>query len=161
MDSDMIRQDPELQGMAARTVGTAWERDADVTNAWEVLEAAVGPVAARALVMVHSELPYEQLQALLSNLRQPPTHLVVYQLGREYGGPEEGGWWVDTGSVKTAVHIAFMTPEKVAQVRAELEAKYPTDTRHRSSVRPKGLDYSIREEYGPGQDFPQEFPRYE
>lgn len=29
---------------------------------------------------------------------QPRFYVNVYEHSREYGGPEEGGWWYDTGS---------------------------------------------------------------
>lgn len=35
----------------------------------------------------------------------------VYEVGRAYGGPEEGGWWFDTGSPVAAIPVALTEDE--------------------------------------------------
>lgn len=87
-----------------------------------------------------------------------PTHVTVYELGREYGGSEEGGWWYDTGEV--VLTRPLRAGEDRELVLAALAAEFPSGT-HRFSVRPRGRDYSIEFGGAPGQDFPAETPRYE
>lgn len=89
----------------------------------------------------------------------PATRYVtVYELGREYGGPEEGGWWYDTGTV---VLTRRLDPnEDGGTVAEELRKEYPTGS-NRFSMVPRGRDYAVEIDEGPGVDYPSETPRYE
>lgn len=44
--------------------------------------------------------------------------VAVYQRGREYGGPEEGGWWYDTGSLTE--HRKIRVYEDFAEAEARV-----------------------------------------
>jgi hypothetical protein len=37
--------------------------------------------------------------------------LALYEIDRAYGGPEEGGWWFDTGELKRPLRV-FPTEER-------------------------------------------------
>jgi hypothetical protein len=88
----------------------------------------------------------------------PKFYVNVYEVDRECGGAEEGGWYFDTGR-PILTEVVFT--EGWAYVRAErLEAEWP-DGRNRFSVRPKGADYIVRVEDEPGKDFPEVWPHYE
>lgn len=88
----------------------------------------------------------------------------VYEMFREYGGPEEGGWYFDVG---TLAHVETIpegaTPEYVRALCGDLEEAH-TD--------PLALPiYSVRYEGGmfeaftfdkvPPQHMPEEMPRWE
>jgi len=82
----------------------------------------------------------------------------VYEVGRCYGGPEEGGWWYDTGKIVRQTAVA--SRDEAEQVRETLRAKYP-DTGASSNYH-GGEDYRISINLEPHADyFPAEAPRYE
>lgn len=91
----------------------------------------------------------------------PLRHFVnVYQLGLEYGGPEEGGWWVTTGE---PVYSEGCFTEAFAWFRAEkLSDEYPNNHRYTSVIAHRyDPDYTIYVEDKPGKPWPEEFPHYE
>jgi hypothetical protein len=83
--------------------------------------------------------------------------VTAYEVDREYGGPEEGGWWYDTGQVVKTVQAKA---EDVDRVREALEKAYPRNGQV-SSVNYRGGDYRVRVEDRPGADYPTERPYYE
>lgn len=111
----------------------------------------------------------------------------VYEVGRSYGGPEEGGWWFDTGCPVesyvvgvAATHLrldrvddGFTYPpaldfdavreaaERAAAevLRDALREEYPR-TNRRSSVL-GGEDWEVAIEDHPGKAYPEERPHYE
>jgi hypothetical protein len=93
------------------------------------------------------------------------AHFVaVYAVDRAYGGPEEGGWWYDTGQ---RIHLEVVTTEERAiRRREELRELYPV-TGNRGSVLGSGYypdgDYEVVTSYGivPVESFPETRPRYE
>jgi len=105
----------------------------------------------------------------------------VYEMSLVYGGPEEGGWWVDCG---TLIECRQVPAAGAVSVREELEEEYPTarQAKERQYIesladdedaprRPRiyqytdvnytGGDYRVIVENVPGEDFPSEFPHYE
>lgn len=46
----------------------------------------------------------------------------MYQRGREYGGPEEGGWWYDTG--RLVEHRKVRVFESYAEAQARVQELY-------------------------------------
>ena len=89
-------------------------------------------------------------------------HLNEYELNRKYGGPEEGGWWFDTGEF-VRCHGTFETMEQAEVGESELES-YLRDLRvgryRPGSVLGNGWpELWIEEE--PGACFPTETPFYE
>jgi len=108
----------------------------------------------------------------------------IYRVGRSYGGPEEGGWYFDTGTPIGAVPITVTEEERTAiwntaerhdkdfdyylsdylKKKAEAEAQrhrvfFPR-TNKRSSVL-GGEDYDVLIEDSFPQPFPKERPHYE
>jgi hypothetical protein len=83
----------------------------------------------------------------------------VYSVGRSYGGPEEGGWWYDTGELvqQTAVN----SYDEAEEVRQRLyDGEFP-DTGKSSSVL-GGDDFRIAIGIEPhAKSFPDTKPRYE
>lgn len=55
-------------------------------------------------------------------------HVVEYEVTREYGGPEEGGWWYDNYQKRDGCYIAMDEPT------ARLLAKAATDRDHQQKV---------------------------
>lgn len=108
----------------------------------------------------------------------------VYELNREYGGPEEGGWWYDTGTVVESVDVNHLftgttdefferyrhestgaTPltdveREVFNVEARLFAEYPSNGK-RGYTSYRGGDYRIIIEDHKAKDWPEVIPHYE
>ena len=85
--------------------------------------------------------------------------VAVYDVDRQYGGSEEGGWWFDTG---TLIRKAIVeTYERACELREEWEVEFPY-TRKRYSVL-GGEDYNV--DIIEGADvpltFPEVYPHYE
>ena len=89
-------------------------------------------------------------------------HLNEYLTDRAFGGPEEGGWWYDTGTF-VACHGVYPTCE---EARAALDAMQTrlAERRHGlhapDSVLCSGWP-AVQVEPHPGADFPRTRPRYE
>ena len=91
-----------------------------------------------------------------------PFHLNEYLTDRAFGGPEEGGWWYDTGRF-VACHGTYRTIDKAAAARdamasaiaARRKGRHPPD-----SVLCTGWP-TLRIEPHAGADFPRTRPRYE
>ena len=86
-----------------------------------------------------------------------------YEVDRIYGGPEEGGWWYDTGKY-IKCHGIFSSNIEAMDCKASLgkyvrdknEYKHPPD-----SVLSKGDWTDIIIEHEEGKHFPERTPRYE
>lgn len=77
--------------------------------------------------------PYEGLVcehcgvAVKHCLDEQPTYwsIGVYETGRSYGGPEEGGWWYDTGSrIDPHKQRVFEDLAEARKYMAELREEY-------------------------------------
>lgn len=76
----------------------------------------------------------------------------VYEVDRAYGGPEEGGWWYDTGEIKLSVPC--LTWDGAWEVAEKLRKLYP-HTGKSSSVIYDGGDYSVMVQQKRGEDYPK------
>jgi hypothetical protein len=85
------------------------------------------------------------------------TFVNVYEVDRAYGGPEEGGWYYDTGTLVLSRQVPTADAESV---RENLRGEYPNNGRS-SSVIYRGGDYRVCIEDGPGADYPECRPHYE
>ena len=91
-----------------------------------------------------------------------PFHLNEYRTNRAYGGPEEGGWWYDTGSFVACLG----THPTLDAATAALDALAPAIAARRQGLHPPDSVLCtgwpvIRIEPHPGADFPRTRPRYE
>ena len=91
-----------------------------------------------------------------------PFHLNEYLTNRAYGGPEEGGWWYDTGAF-VACHGTYPTVDDAAAAR---DAMAPAIAERRVGCQPPDSVLCIgwpelRIEPHEGADFPHTRPRYE
>jgi hypothetical protein len=84
-------------------------------------------------------------------------YVSVYEIDRCCGGPEEGGWWYDTGTLVLAQRV--WTDEQAEELVAKLEQEYPRTGRRNSVI--GGEDYDIFVEDAPKAFWPEELPRYE
>ena len=110
----------------------------------------------RALVTLYENSPGEHPKPA------GPFHLNEYLADRAFGGPEEGGWWYDTGPF-VACHGTHPTVEAATAARDALAPAIAARRRGRhdpSSVLCTGWPV-IRIEPNPGADFPRTRPRYE
>lgn len=85
-------------------------------------------------------------------------HVNVYELDRHYGGPEEGGWWYDSG--EPILSAPFSNEKEAAAYQESLYEKYPR-THKSSSVIYSGGDYAVWIEDQFAVRFPEETPHYE
>jgi len=81
----------------------------------------------------------------------------VYSVDRICGGPEEGGWWYDSGNPIRSYPVPNMKIAKI--LREKLSLRFPT-TRKRYSVL-GGEDYEVWIEEHRAEPWPQYTPRYE
>lgn len=81
-----------------------------------------------------------------------------YDVEQNYGGPEEGGWWYDSG---TLVEMVACRPEDRDSVVAALEEKYPRTNRRYSVHGGTDHDVHVYTDKFPQAFFPAETPHYE
>ena len=86
-----------------------------------------------------------------------------YEVGKAYGGPEEGGWWYNIGTfikyhdiVADALEAEHIKQSLEGYINKKNEGKYET-----SSVLNKNDWTDIYIEMEPGADFPDQRPHYE
>lgn len=90
--------------------------------------------------------------------------LAFYEIDREYGGPEEGGWWFDSGTFVRAIGIYF---DDESAVRAMRRANRLLERlqRHKPQVESCLYDGGRHRAYTftglPPERFPAMRPRYE
>lgn len=92
------------------------------------------------------------------------VYVNAYAVERCYGGPEEGGWWYDSGRVLASVPVR---EEDDAMI--ELEKRRLTEllgwpvgpTRQGRYSVIGGEDFEICVEDEPGKDYPERTPHYE
>lgn len=87
-----------------------------------------------------------------------PWYVGVYEVYRCYGGPEEGGWWYDSGSLILAE--MYDTYDEALQRGSELEVEWPDNNTYTSVVY-SGGDYRVRIDTEPPRNYPEDRPRYE
>lgn len=91
--------------------------------------------------------------------------VAVYELGREYGGPEEGGWYYDTREIVAVAVVPEGTNEAALKLCDELESgEYKQTGRDVGSVNYRGGSYGMYiHEAGERivHNEPEETPHYE
>jgi len=92
----------------------------------------------------------------------------VYERGQRYGGPEEGGWWYDTGCFvpEKSGLLTDVTEKEAHQAARDLWSDLDEEAIEDNlppvhSVMYRGGRYTVRAEEQPGRDFPAETPHYE
>jgi hypothetical protein len=96
------------------------------------------------------------------------SHVNAYAVDRVYGGPEEGGWWYDTGTFLGGRAVLQGDDEEAYETTIEAAKKYLHErfaheyegNRSRYSVIGEE-NFEVYVEDEPGADFPQERPHYE
>lgn len=90
--------------------------------------------------------------------------VAFYAVDRAYGGPEEGGWWYDTGEL-VRLHALFRSED--AAIRAAARASRLLDLVQRGHARVDSVLYAggrfracVYERQAPAH-FPDTRPRYE
>lgn len=86
------------------------------------------------------------------------SFVTVYEMDRIYGGPEEGGWWYDAGTV---VLCRQVPADQAEAVRDSLREEYPHTGKRYSVIYPGYGDYDVLIDDEPGKDFPLYTPHYE
>lgn len=98
--------------------------------------------------------------------RGPSTYVFAfYELDRQYGGPEEGGWWYDTGDLVRIFKIKRCTGQKADELCTRtnrLLSHLQRGKRSTGSVLYSGGRFSVHvyENNAPSH-FPTERPYYE
>jgi hypothetical protein len=93
-------------------------------------------------------------------------YINIYQLDRHYGGPEEGGWWYDSGVPVASIplpEVRTFTQEDVQAAVDALREVYTYRNRMGSVLYPNdgGWDYGVVLEDEPAAAYPTERPYYE
>lgn len=86
-----------------------------------------------------------------------PVWVNMYMVTREYGGPEEGGWWYDLYTPVEAVRT--YSPSEASAVERRMRAEYEPGTVDRYSAA-GGWDYLLRFEYKRAATYPPTRPVY-
>lgn len=88
----------------------------------------------------------------------------VYEVYRNYGGPEEGGWWFDSGEPLISVSVTGKDEGEVEAAELilldDLKKAYP-DRGNRYSMAPRDTDYQVVIEEHEARYWPEERPHYE
>jgi len=85
----------------------------------------------------------------------------VYMTNKEYGGPEEGGWWYDVGEVISSTkYHSKMEAEKQKLNMQEYCNTMNFGKHEPSSVLCEGW-YTVWVEDEPAKNFPERVPHYE
>jgi hypothetical protein len=109
----------------------------------------------------HSELEvFVEPPVQLSPVTLKPVRwwAVVWEIDRAYGGPEEGGWWFDTGTL--VVKVPCVSSQEAENVADKLRERYAYNGSS-SSVVYNGGDYSVGvSKNEPGEYFPEHRPHY-
>lgn len=82
----------------------------------------------------------------------------VYEVDRQLGGAEEGGWWYDSG--EPVASTPFKTLREAEAFRDVMEARFPHDGSV-SSVIYSGGDYRVYIEHRFAESWPKHVPHYE
>lgn len=76
----------------------------------------------------------------------------VYETDRSYGGPEEGGWWYDTGSLTDPWHVrAFQDYEEAKKYQLSIRDQYADE----KNIAVRGFTEQL-----PVAGYPNVRPRY-
>lgn len=88
-----------------------------------------------------------------------PLWVNVYKVTRNYGGPEEGGWWYNEGE---PVHTESCESMEEAEAMEKKLAKLYADQKHGNiySVH-GGVDIQVLVEDHEGKPWPEVQPHYE
>jgi len=87
-------------------------------------------------------------------------YITVYSVYQAYGGPEEGGWYYDIGSVVKVMPVPKSKAGTLLEKVKTWCGRANKGTRPRESVIGTP-DYEARVGSKPGEDYPQERPFYE
>lgn len=103
-------------------------------------------------------------EVLPSTQADPQRWLNAYSVSRHYGGPEEGGWYYDVGSLIVSIPIPRGTSdemiEKLKAVVTEVFG-WPKEPRQGRFSVIGGDDFECWIEDAPGDNWPKERPHYE
>lgn len=98
-------------------------------------------------------------------------HINVYERGRCYGGPEEGGWWYDTGVYQPMMSTTFdkvssTTKDEVTALAQALQRRLNDESAANKvplvgSTQYNGGRYLVMIQRKPGADFPADRPVYQ
>ena len=94
-------------------------------------------------------------------------YVAVYEIGCAYGGPEEGGWWYDTGELSERVRVrGYRTRDQASavcrRINGWLDRMRADWVRSPRSVVYAGGHFEARVYKGlPPKFFPQSRPFYE
>lgn len=85
-------------------------------------------------------------------------YVAAYDVQRHYGGPEEGGWWFDSGEL--IYFVKCFGYEQATELYDLMEEIYPSTGKRYSVLGGADYDIIIRDEV-PLQKFPENRPHYE
>jgi len=107
--------------------------------------------------------PEPKEKRILDNHGKEISFVGVYEVHRSYGGPEEGGWWYDSGElVEQFVCDDDEMPEFIAELKEKYPRQEPGSRDYYCNVLYTGGDYRIDWSRKPMPNhFPEVRPHYE
>ena len=91
-----------------------------------------------------------------------PLYVNTYEVDREYGGPEEGGWWFTTYTPVASRRLPERATLSMACKRADMMNDALPRPRFRAgSVLYRGGECTVRVEDHPAKAQPEQWPHYE
>lgn len=99
-------------------------------------------------------------QDLCPNCEPGSVYVAVYEVTRNFGGHEEGGWWYDAG--ERILIQRFTNLEDAGDFASHLrEGDYPKTGKRYSVLGGDDYDVEIWDDEIPPKYFPEERPYYE
>lgn len=87
-------------------------------------------------------------------------YITIYLVNRSYGGPEEGGWWYDTGDPVFTIRVNGRNRLHYRRIAERFCRLYNRGRRDLSSILCEGV-YRWGESNKPGKPYPSVPPQYE
>lgn len=83
----------------------------------------------------------------------------AYAVSRQYGGPEEGGWWYDAG--EPLASVPAITDEEVEAAKKMLTERLGWESKHNRYSVLGGDDFEVCVQSHVAKHFPETRPHYE
>ena len=90
-----------------------------------------------------------------------PTHVAAYIVTQSYGGPEEGGWWYDEGTVLAALPIPDMHGKSDSEREVIMRTMVQLLKRYCERWTDRDEKLNIHKTCGFPQNYPTTRPHYE
>ena len=148
-------------GMGREYCGRSEPGDPTYTKAERIEAIKFGYAQAR-LGSTEAEVAWIQDLLKIESAKEGPYYVNLYDTNRQYGGPEEGGWWYDSGEFVECRGV-FGSLERAEQAADSMEADI---AQLREGLYPPGSMLCtgwplLRVQDHAGKNYPEKRPHYE